>query len=87
MLRNLINIYIEQANFAKALHSIEMILCVDGDTPEWMRQRGLIFAATQQFGAAVTHLERYLECAPNAPDRFIMADHVRALQEKRVAVN
>jgi regulator of sirC expression with transglutaminase-like and TPR domain len=87
MLRNLINIYIEQANFAKALHSIEMILCVDGDTPEWMRQRGLIFAATQQFGAAVTHLERYLECAPNAPDRLIMADHVRALQKKRVAVN
>jgi regulator of sirC expression with transglutaminase-like and TPR domain len=64
-----------------------MILCVDGDTPEWMRQRGLICAATQQFGAAVTHLERYLECAPNAPDRLIMADHVRALQKKRVAVN
>ena len=87
MLRNLINIYISEENFPKALHSIEMILCVEGETPEWMRQRGLIFAATQNYGRAVDDLERYLECAPNAPDRYIMVDHVRALQKKRATVN
>ncbi len=87
MLRNLINIYIHEENFPKALHSIEMILCVEGETPEWMRQRGLIFAATQNYGRAVTDLKRYLECAPNAPDRYIMGDYVRALQKKRAIVN
>jgi regulator of sirC expression with transglutaminase-like and TPR domain len=87
MLRNLINIYIDQENFRKALRCIELILCVEGETPEWMRQRGLIFAVTQNYGRAVTELERYLECAPNAPDRFIMGDHLRALQKKRAVVN
>ncbi|MGA8232430.1 MAG: tetratricopeptide repeat protein [Candidatus Acidiferrales bacterium] len=87
MLRNLINIYINEENFPKALHSIEMILCVEGETPEWMRQRGLIFAATQNYGRAVNDLERYLECAPNAPDRYVMVDHLRALQKKRATVN
>jgi regulator of sirC expression with transglutaminase-like and TPR domain len=87
MLRNLINIYINEENFPKALHSIEMILCVEGETPEWMRQRGLIFAATQNYGRAVNDLERYLEGAPNAPDRYVMVDHLRALQKKRATVN
>jgi regulator of sirC expression with transglutaminase-like and TPR domain len=87
MLRNLINIYINQENFPKALHSIEMILCVEGETPEWFRQRGLVWAAMQRYGATVTDLERYLECAPNAPDRVIFGDHLRALQKKRAIVN
>jgi len=87
MLRNLINIYVNQANFPKALHSIEMILCVEGETPEWIRQRGLVRAAMQRYGSAVTDLERYLECAPNAPDRSIIGGHVRALQKKRSTLN
>jgi regulator of sirC expression with transglutaminase-like and TPR domain len=87
ILRNLINIYVNQENFPKALHSIELIVCVEGETPEWMRQRGLIFAATQRYGRAVTDLERYLECAPNAPDRYIIGDRLRELQKKRATVN
>jgi regulator of sirC expression with transglutaminase-like and TPR domain len=87
MLRNLINIYIYEENFPKALHYIEMILCVEGETPEWFRQRGLIYAATQRYGRAVIDLERYLDCAPNAPDRSIIGDHLRELQKKRATVN
>ena len=54
---------------------------------EWIRQRGLIRAAMQRYGPAVTDLERYLECAPNAPDRSIIGDQVRALQKKRSTLN
>jgi len=87
MLRNLIRVYLNQENFPKALHSIEMILCVEGETPDWIRERGLIRAAMQRYGAAAADLERYLQCAPNATDRVIIGDQLRALQKKRATVN
>jgi regulator of sirC expression with transglutaminase-like and TPR domain len=65
LLRNLKMLYVRSADFGRALACCERILLVAPDTPEELRDRGLVFEKLECFGAAAADLERFLELAPD----------------------
>lgn len=68
MLRNLKNTYLTGEDFSRALAATERILLLDPNTPQDLRDRGLLRARLNQVYAALEDLERYAHLAPNALD-------------------
>lgn len=87
MLNNLLGIYVQEAKFAKALPMAEMLVSLDADSVEWIRQRGLIQARLQNYGRAIADIERYLAACPNAPDRESLTQQLALLHQLRARVN
>ncbi len=87
MLNNLLGIYVDDAKFAKALQMAEMLVCLDADSVEWIRQRGLVHARLQNYGRAIADIERYLAACPNAPDREPLTQQLALLHQLRARVN
>jgi regulator of sirC expression with transglutaminase-like and TPR domain len=87
MLNNLLGIYVQEAKLAKALAMAEMLVCLDADSVEWIRQRGLIQARLQNYGRAIADIERYLAARPNAPDREFLTQQLALLHQLRARVN
>jgi regulator of sirC expression with transglutaminase-like and TPR domain len=78
LLANLKTIYLNTRDDRKALAAIDRILLIRPDTPEELRDRGMVLARIGQFDAAIQALARYLEIEPAAPD----AGRVRLLLEQ-----
>jgi regulator of sirC expression with transglutaminase-like and TPR domain len=87
ILNNLLGIYVHDANFTKALRTAEMLVCLDADSVEWIRQRGLVHARLQNYSHAITDIEHYLAARPNAPDREPLTQQLALLHQLRARVN
>ncbi|MGH7476324.1 MAG: SirB1 family protein [Longimicrobiales bacterium] len=68
LLANLKSIYFNTRDDARALAAIERILLVRPDEPDELRDRGMLLARAGRAAEALSDLERYLDCAPEAPD-------------------
>lgn len=68
MLRNLVRIYVERADDARALAAVDLLLVVTPDARDDLRTRGLLYERLGCSAAAAADLRRYLELAPGAPD-------------------
>jgi regulator of sirC expression with transglutaminase-like and TPR domain len=68
MLNNLKGIYQQRREFNMALKIQQLVLCLEPDRPDALRDRGLIHYRLALIAEAVADLDRYLSLAPDAPD-------------------
>lgn len=75
LLSNLKTIYLNTRDDARALSVVERILLIRPESPEEVRDHGMLLARRGQVNEAIAELERYLDVLPAAPD----AQRVRLL--------
>jgi regulator of sirC expression with transglutaminase-like and TPR domain len=68
MLRNLLRIYLERDDPARALETVDLLSALVAVSPELLRVRGMLYERLECFAAALRDLRSYLELAPEAPD-------------------
>ena len=73
VLNNLRQIYFTQRNFPKGLMVLDLLLAIPPQSPELLRERGLVRLKLDQFLGAARDFGSYLQACPNAED----ADDVR----------
>lgn len=66
MLRNLKAIYVRGEDYLRALRVLELLLLLDAENGEDLRDRGLVYAALDCYAAAAADLEAYLQLQPRA---------------------
>jgi regulator of sirC expression with transglutaminase-like and TPR domain len=69
LLANLKGVYLNQRDDVRAVAAMERILLIVPDAAEELRDRGFALARLGRDDEAATDLRRYLELAPEAPDR------------------
>jgi regulator of sirC expression with transglutaminase-like and TPR domain len=68
MLRNLKAIYVRGEDYLRALKVLELLLLLEAENGEDLRDRGLVYAALDCYGSAAADLEAYLRMQPKAPE-------------------
>lgn len=82
ILRNLKNSYAQSYAFEKAMRCTNMILAVEPDSPDEIRDKGILEEKMLNYESAMTYLNRYLEIAPEAPDVDFILELIRSVREK-----
>ena len=80
--KNLKNSYTQSFNYAMAMHCINMILGIEPDSPEEVRDKGVLEARLSNYNLALRALNRYLELAPEADDVDYVLDLIRNIKER-----
>lgn len=80
--RNLKSSYMQSFNYTMAMHCINMILGIDRDSPDEIRDRGILELRLMKYDLALRSLNRYLEIAPEADDADYVLDLIRNIKEK-----
>lgn len=86
-LNNLKLIYLQSHAYDKALAIVEMMLMVEPDDVEQVRDRGLLRLQLRQFEAATGDLEQYLKATPDAKDREDIECQLKELRRIRAMMN
>ena len=84
ILRNLKGSYIESFNYEKAMHCINMVLGLEPDSPEDVRDKGIVQSRLLQKDLAIVSLNRYLELAPEADDVDEILEMIKSIKEKSI---
>lgn len=87
MLQNLKGIYVQQQDYLKALSVVERILIIKPDTPQEIRDRGLLYYHLQRYVQALVDLEHYVKMVPTAPDVGTIQESIRALRSFIAVMN
>jgi regulator of sirC expression with transglutaminase-like and TPR domain len=87
MLRNLLRVYLEREEHARALDAVELILLLLPDSPDEIRVRALLYEHLECFGAALADFRRYLTVAPDAPDAAHICDRIARLVPLAAAIH
>ena len=82
--RNLKNSYIQSFNYTMAMHCINMILGIEPDSPEEVRDKGILEARLSNYYLALRSLNRYIELAPEADDVDHILDLIRDIKERAI---
>ena len=82
ILKNLKNSYMQSFNYKMAMHCINMALGLAPDSPDEIRDKGIVQSRLLQNDLALQSLERYLELAPEADDVDYVLDLIRSIKEK-----
>jgi regulator of sirC expression with transglutaminase-like and TPR domain len=82
ILRNLKNSYAQSYAYEKALRCTNMILAVEPDSPDEIRDKGIIQERLLNYEEALQYLNKYLEIAPEAPDVDFILELIRNTREK-----
>ncbi len=80
--RNLKNSYTESSNYQMSMRSINMILGLDPNSPEEVRDRGILDARLLNHDLALESLNRYIELSPEAEDVDYVLELIRSIKEK-----
>ncbi len=86
MLANLLGIYSSSDNH-RALAVIERLMIINPDSPQHVRDYGLLLAATGDTSNSIEALERYLALRPDAPDRKTVREQIKAIRQSRAKLN
>jgi len=87
MLRNLEAIHVKDQDYSRALRAVELLLLMDPDSAEDVRDRGVIYAALDCYGLAARDLEAYVALVPRAPDAEDLRGRIAVLRQKASRVN
>lgn len=82
ILRNLKSSYAQSYAFEKAMRCTNMILAVEPDSPDEIRDKGILEEKMLNYESAMTYLNRYLEIAPEAPDVDFILELIRNVRDK-----
>jgi regulator of sirC expression with transglutaminase-like and TPR domain len=87
MLANLKSLYLSREDHARALAAIERILLLAPDSPEEIRDRGLVHLKLQTFSLAASDLEAYLRARPAAADRDQVTRYLSTVRQILARLN
>ena len=82
MIRNLKNSYVQSYAYDMAMRCINMVLALAPDSPEDIRDKGILEERMLNYNDALELLNRYLEINPNAEDADFVLDLIRSVREK-----
>ncbi|MFQ5521055.1 MAG: SirB1 family protein [Candidatus Methylomirabilia bacterium] len=87
MLLNLKTIYCGQGAWSKALPIVQRLLALNPDSPDELRDRGIIFAGLGEVQRGITDWERYLALDPEAADAGTVRTHLRQARQSLASLN
>lgn len=82
ILRNLKNSYTKSYGYEMAMRCTNMILVLDPDSPEDVRDKGILEDRLLDYQSALKHLNRYLELNPNAEDVDFILELIKNIRSK-----
>lgn len=82
MTRNLKNSYAQSYAYDMAMRCINMVLALVPDSPEEIRDKGILEERLLNYDNSLELLNRYLEINPNAEDADFVLDLIRSVREK-----
>lgn len=82
MLRNLKKIYMDKTEVKPALHVIALILSLTPESPDELRDRGMIYQHIDYTAGALADLTRYLELVPQAQERALIESMMESMQQR-----
>ncbi len=80
MLHNLKGIYLNSTNYLKALSIVDMILLIEPEAMDELRDRGLLYYNLECFTQALSDLETYLRHATKAEDAELIRGYIPVLK-------
>ena len=82
MTRNLKNSYIQSFVYDKALRCVNMVLSIEPESPEDIRDKGILEERVLNSDIALKYLNKYLEINPNAEDIDFILEMIRSIKTK-----
>ena len=82
MARNLKNSYIQSFVYEKALQCVNMVLSIEPESHEDIRDKGILEERMQNSETALKYLNKYLEINPNAEDVDFILELIRSIKTK-----
>lgn len=82
MSRNLKNSYIQSFVYEKALRCVNMILAIQPESPDDIRDKGILEDRLLHPEVALKYLNKYLEINPNAEDVDFILELIRSIKSK-----
>lgn len=82
LLRNLKKIYIDKTDTEPALQVIAMILSLLPDSPDEIRDRGMVYQHIDYSKGALEDLTHYLQLVPDAQERSLLETMLESLQSQ-----
>ena len=82
MARNLKNSYIQSFVYDKALRCTDMVLAIEPNSPEDIRDKGILEERMLHSDIALDYLNKYLEMNPNAEDVDFILELIRSIKTK-----
>jgi len=80
--RNLKNSYVQSFVYDKALRCVNMVLAIEPNSPEDIRDKGILKERLLNSDIALEYLNRYLEINPNAEDVDFILELIRSIKTK-----
>jgi regulator of sirC expression with transglutaminase-like and TPR domain len=80
--RNLKNSYIQSFVYDKALRCVNLVLAIDPESAEDIRDKGILEERLQNSETALKYLNKYLEINPNAEDVDFILELIRSIKTK-----
>ena len=65
-----------------AIHCINLILSIEPNSPEEVRDKGILEARLLHYNEAIEYLNKYVELMPEAEDVDFVLDLIRSVREK-----
>jgi regulator of sirC expression with transglutaminase-like and TPR domain len=87
MINNLRGVYFSRQAHRKSVQILNLLLEANPYAAEEYKQRGVAYLQMEQTRAAKEDFERYLELAPDAPDRADIEKHLTSLKRWLVGMN
>ena len=82
MTRNLKNSYVQSFVYDKALRCVNMVLAIEPESPEDIRDKGILEERLLNSEVALKYLNKYLEINPNAEDVDFILELIRSIKTK-----
>ncbi len=80
--RNLKNSYVQSFVYDKALRCVNMVLAIEPESPDDIRDKGILEERLLNYDNALKYLNKYLEINPNAEDVDFILELIRSIREK-----
>ncbi len=80
--RNLKNSYVQSYAYDMGMRCINMVLALVPDSPEEIRDKGILEERLLHYDNSLEFLNKYLEISPNAEDADFVLDLIRSVREK-----
>ena len=85
--RNLKGIYVKDGDYARALHTAELLVLLNPEAPEELRDRGLILASLECYAMAARDLEAYVAAAPAASEKEQILPRIAEMRHRASRLN
>ena len=82
MARNLKNSYAQSYNYKKSKQCVDMVLALEPDSPEEIRDKGIIEERLGNNDTALKFLNQYLEINPNGEDIDFILELIKSIRTK-----